>query len=167
MKFLIRLLKSLRKRYYRWQIERTALSIKGTVTVNGLSFVNRKTRLGKNVHFNGLRIVGNGEVSIGDNFHSGLDCVILSENHNYQGTAIPYDNTYIAKPVIIEDNVWLGHGVLVLSGVTIGEGAIIQAGAVVVKSIPPLAIAGGNPAKPFRHRDPEDYYKLKEQGKFH
>lgn len=48
-----------------------------------------------------------------------------------------------------------------------GEGAIIQAGAVVVKDIPPYAIAGGNPAKVFKYRDKEHYETLKAQGKFH
>ena len=55
---------------------------------------------------------------------------------------------------------------IVLGGVTIGEGAIIQAGSVVVKDIPPLAIAGGHPAVPFKYRDKEHYYRLKELGQF-
>lgn len=164
---LINYIKSLRRQYYQRQVEKTALAIAGKVTVNGLSYVNRKTKLGKNVHFNGMRIIGNGEVTIGDNFHSGQDCVIITENHNYQGTALPYDSNYISKPVVIEDNVWLGHGVMILMGVTIGEGAIIQAGAVVVKSIPKLGIAGGNPAVVFKERDPGHYHELKRQGKFH
>jgi acetyltransferase-like isoleucine patch superfamily enzyme len=164
---VIHFLKSLRKRYYQRQVERTALLIKGTVTVNGLSYVNRNTTLGDNVHFNGMRIIGNGPVTIGNNFHSGIDCVIITQTHNYNGSAIPYDSTYITKPVVIEDNVWLGHGVLILPGVTLGEGCIIQAGAVIVKDIPKLGIAGGNPAKVFKERDAEHYYLLKQQGKFH
>jgi acetyltransferase-like isoleucine patch superfamily enzyme len=96
-----------------------------------------------------------------------MDCVIISEVHNYKGSEIPYDNTYIERPVVIEDNVWLGHGVLILGGVTIGEGAIIQAGAVVVKSIPKLGIAGGNPAVVFSERDAKHYDELKRLGKFH
>ncbi len=55
---------------------------------------------------------------------------------------------------------------IVLGGVTIGEGAIIQAGSVFVKDIPPLAIAGGHPAVPFKYRDKEHYYRLKELGQF-
>lgn len=52
-------------------------------------------------------------------------------------------------------------------GVLIGEGAIIQAGSVVVSDIPACAIAGGHPAKVFKFRDKEHYYRLKEEGKFH
>lgn len=71
------------------------------------------------------------------------------------------------KKVIIGNNVWFGDRVIVLGGVEIGEGAIIQAGAVVVKSIPPCAIAGGNPAKVFRYRNVEHYNDLKSKGSFH
>ncbi len=49
---------------------------------------------------------------------------------------------------------------------TIGEGAIIQAGSVVCKDIPPLAIAGGHPAIPFKYRDKEHYENLKKEKKF-
>lgn len=48
---------------------------------------------------------------------------------------------------MIENDVWIGANVTILVGVTIGRGAIIAAGAVVNKSIPPYAIAGGVPAK--------------------
>ncbi len=115
-----------------------------------------------------MKIYGKGKVVIGDNFHSGRDCHMFTSYHNYDfGVAIPYDNTYIHKDIIIEANVWLGQGVMILGGVTIGEGAIIQAGSVVVKSIPKYAIAGGHPAIVFKHRNIEHYQKLKEAGKFH
>ena len=93
--------------------------------------------------------------------------MIITQNHNYEGDAIPYDTTLIIKDVVIGNNVWLGNRVIILGGVTIGEGAIIQAGAVVVKDIPPYAIAGGNPAKVFKYRDKEHYEALKALGKFH
>lgn len=55
-------------------------------------------------------------------------------------------------PIIIEDEVWIGMNVIILSGVRIGRGSIIGAGAVVAKSIPPFAIAVGNPAKIIKYR---------------
>jgi len=135
--------------------------------VNGLSTATKKTFLGKNVNFNGMEIGGCGVVKIGDNFHSGKECSIITQNHNYEGEKIPYDSTYICKDVTIENNVWLGNRVIVLGGVTIGEGAIIQAGSVVVKSIPKYAIAGGAPAKVFSQRDIEHYTQLKREERFH
>ena len=137
--------------------------------VNGYSYVNRNTFLGKNVNFNGMKIKGNGKVVIGNNFHSGQECLMITSYHKYDGgDAIPYDSKEdIDKDIIIEDNVWLGDRVIILGGVKIGEGAIIQAGSVVIKDIPKYAIAGGHPAKVFKYRDIEHYEKLKEEGKFH
>ena len=127
----------------------------------------KNTYLGNNVNFNGMRISGRGVVRIGDNFHSGSECVIMTEFHNYEGEAIPYDKTTIIKNVVIEDNVWFGIRIIVLPGVNIGEGAIIQAGSVVVNDIPKYAIAGGHPAKVFKYRDIEHYEKMKQFNKFH
>lgn len=136
--------------------------------VNGMSTVSRTTILGNNVNFNGMRILGEGEVIIGDNFHSGIECMIISQNHNYDnGKAIPYDNTYILNSIMIEDNVWLGNRVTIVGNVTIGEGAIIQTGSVVVNDIPKYGIAGGHPAKVFKYRDIDHYERLKSEKKFH
>lgn len=136
--------------------------------VNRYSKVSANTILGDNVNFNGMTIYGEGYVTIGNNFHSGKDCLMISENHNYDnGTAIPYDSTYIPKDITIEDNVWLGDRVIVLGGVIIGEGAIIQAGSVVVSDIPACDIAGGHPAKVFSKRNVNHYNSLKERKQFH
>ena len=154
--------------YYSKRIRHVAASCGEVLYVGGKSYVTPNTHLGNNVNFNGMSIHGNGKVSIGDNFHSGTGCQIITSFHNFDhGDAIPYDTTYIDKDVVIEDNVWLGNNVIILGGVTIGEGAIIQAGSVVCKSVPPLAIAGGHPAVPFKYRDKEHYFTLKEQKKFH
>ncbi len=155
------------KVYYRKKVEKRARSVGGNLHVNAKSSVTENTTLGNNVNFNGMEIVGGGSIVIGDNFHSGTGCLIITQNHNYDtGSAIPYDATYVCKDVIIGDNVWLGSRVIILAGVTIGEGAIIQAGSVVVRDIPSLAIAGGHPAKVFKYRDKEHYDTLKEQKKF-
>lgn len=120
------------------------------------------TEIGTNCHFNGMHISGSGRVRIGDNFHSGKHIRIITTFHNFDhGVALPYDNTTYSKDVVIEDNVWLGESIMILGGVHIGEGAVIQAGSVVCKDVPPLAIAGGHPAIPFKYRDETHYYNLK------
>lgn len=158
-----------RKKFYTFKVKIRAASYQEPITVNGNTIVSRNTRLGKNVSFNGTMIFGNGKVVIGDNFHSGIDVWIFTENHDYDhGNAVPYDSAKnVVKTVTIEDNVWLGSRVTILGGVTIGEGAIIQAGAVVVSDIPKYGVAGGNPAKVFKYRNVEHYEKLKAEGKFH
>lgn len=156
-----------KRKKYTNKVKRVAKSYGDGLKVNNYSYVTPNTLLGNNVNFNGMKIQGKGEVVIGDNFHSGIECMMITDTHNYEGNAIPYDDTLISKDIIIEDNVWLGNRVIVLGGITIGEGAIIQAGSVVVNNIPKYAIAGGHPAKVFKYRDKEHYEKLKKEGKFH
>lgn len=134
--------------------------------VNNYSRVSRNTYLSNNVNFNGMKINGKGKVSIGQYFHSGEECIMITDTHNYEGEMIPYDNTDKVRDIIIDDFVWIGTRVTILGGVHIGEGAIIQAGAVVVNDIPAYAIAGGNPAKVFKYRDKEHFMELKTKGKY-
>ena len=158
-----------RNRLIGWMLLKKVADHQGQIFIggNGRTKLSKSTHLGKNVNFNGMTVQGYGHVYFGNNFHSGINCLIITSNHNYEGTKIPYDETFINKDVIIEDNVWLGDNVIILGGVRIGEGAIIQAGSVVVKDIPKFSIAGGHPAKPFKTRDIDHYLELKKQEKFH
>ncbi len=130
------------------------------------TFTN-KVVVGNHCNFNGFVVQGNGVLNIGDYFHSGVECMVITSNHNYEGTSIPYDETDICKTIIIENYVWFGNRVTVVGNVTIGEGAIIAAGAVVTKDVPPLAIVGGNPAKIIKYRDKEHFERLKREGRYH
>lgn len=158
--------KKLRQIIFTFIVKRQAAEVGEECRVNYYSHVTGHTYLADHVNFNGMEVAGIGRVEIGSYFHSGRKCMIISSNHNYEGDSIPYDRTNVAKDVKIGDFVWLGSRVMVLPGVTIGEGAIIQAGAVVVSDIPACAIAGGNPAKVFKYRDKEHFYRLKSEMKF-
>ena len=139
----------------------------GKVLIRRYSTVNKGTVIGDQVAIGGIHIVGKGKCTIGNYVHTGTDCQILTDYHNYdKGDLIPYDHSWVVEDVSVGDFVWLGNNVIILAGVTIGEGAIIQAGSVVVSDIPPLAIAGGHPAKVFKYRDKEHFDTLKAQGKF-
>lgn len=131
-------------------------------------FFNVNTIIGDYCYFNGCKVYGDGKINFGNYVHSGAELLIITKNHNYDGGEhIPYSsNDYIYKDIEIGDFVWIGRRVTILPGTKIGEGAIIQAGAVVHGEIPPLAIAGGNPAKVFKYRDKEHFEKLKKEGKF-
>lgn len=149
-------------------VKKTAAKTGADLKVNYKSTVTKNTYLGNNVNFNGMKIKGQGKVTIGNNFHSGSDCVIITSFHNYDnGKAIPYDESVISKDVEIADCVWIGERVIILGGAKIGEGAVIQAGSVVVDEIPPYGVAGGHPAKVFKMRNIEHYNELKEKGMFH
>jgi virginiamycin A acetyltransferase len=54
----------------------------------------------------------------------------------------------------VGSDVWIGAQVFIAQGVRVGHGAAIGAGAVVVKDIPPYAIAAGVPARVLRYRFP-------------
>jgi len=148
-------------------VKRNCKSYAGKIIAHRRTVVNKNVVLGHNVNFNGMIITPGGNVVIGNNFHSGCECMIITAYHNYDaGDAIPYDDSIVCRDVTIEDNVWLGNRVIILAGITIGEGAVIQAGSVVTNDIPALAVAGGHPARVFKYRNREHYYRLKELKKF-
>ena len=150
-----------------YSIFQTAKSVGNNFWCYGFSTVNKNTVLKEHVNCNGLTVVGHGNLTIGRYFHSGAELLIITQNHKYENAnAIPYDENIIYEDVEIGDFVWVGSRVTILPGTKIGEGAIIQAGSVVHGEIPPLAIAGGNPAKVFKQRNEEEFYRLKNEGKF-
>ena len=85
-----------------------------------------KTYIGDNCHFNGMKVTGNGNVTIGNNFHSGGGILILTSNHNYEGKSIPYDETTIDGDVVIEDNVWLGKMLQFYKGLKLVKGLLFK-----------------------------------------
>lgn len=69
------------------------------------------------------------------------------------GASIGIRTTIIAhfqetSGVRIEKDAFVGPGVIVLPNVVIGQGAVVTAGSVVSRSIPPMTLAQGNPARP-------------------
>lgn len=149
-------------------VRRRAKCVGKGLRCHGPVKVSRRTTIGDHVYFNGASIFGTGNVTFGDWVHSGEGLKIFTRNHNYNaGAAIPYDNTFVVKDVAVGDFAWIGAYVILLPGTKIGEGAVIQAGSVVHGEIPPMAIAGGNPAKVFAWRDREHYEKLKAEGRFY
>lgn len=132
---------------------------KGLVVNNKCRFT-KNTYIGDFCNFNGLYIHGSANVAIGNYFHSGFECLIINQIHNYNGCRIPYDDTVIKKDVTIGNCVWLGHRVIIMGGVSIGDGAIIAAGSVVTRDVPKCAIVGGNPARIIKYRDQSHYDEL-------
>ena len=100
---------------YLKKVQLECKSYKHPLKVNAKSSVNSNTIINENVNFNVMSIRDDGDVYIGSNFHSGKDCMIMTQVHNYnKGATIPYDKTYIYKNVLIEDNVWLGDKVIII-----------------------------------------------------
>lgn len=91
---------------------------------------------------------------------------IRTANHYYDGedlNLLPFDEKILIGTVTIEENVWIASHCVILPGVTIGEGAVIAAGSIVTKSVEPMSVVAGNPAKIVKYRDRERYEKLRKQ----
>lgn len=137
------------------------------VHLNGFStFIQPENiHLGDNIHIGQQSwFRADGGINIGDNTHISRNCVIFTSNHNYQGKRLPYDETYLKKPVSIGKNVWIGMNAMIIQGVHIGDGAIVALGTVVVNDVPDLAIVGGHGHRIIGYRDREHYERLDKQG---
>ncbi|MCU0917483.1 MAG: acyltransferase [Planctomycetes bacterium] len=116
--------------------------------------------IGSNCYIDAL-----GGLSLGNGCALASNTTILTLDHHHRGAeSIPWGETRILKPVVLEDYVWIGMNASILPGVTVGEGAIVGLGSVVPKDVPSRAIVVGNPARIVGHRPQEDYEFLKKSG---
>lgn len=84
-------------------------------------------------------------VSIGNDVAIGIRTTIIA--HFRGGIKADQKADERELSVRIEDDAFLGPGVIVLPNVTIGRGAVVTAGSVVTRSVPPMTMVQGNPAK--------------------
>lgn len=167
MRRLVHQSRSLRNVLFTSAVRLQVAEYENPLRVAGLTRLSPHTHLGRNTNFNGLKIYGVGRVEIGNNFHSGVECMIITDFHDYDsGSALPYGPEKSVRPVAIGNHVWIGSRVTILGGVTIGEGAVVQAGSVVTSDVAPLAVVGGAPARQFKTRDREHYQRLKSAQQF-
>ena len=127
------------------------------VNVTGNTTIGDGAGFGKNV-----KIRGDGAVTIGRRASIAEDTIIYTQVHDYDHSdVLPFGWGFTYPETRIDDYAWIGLRSIILPGAHIGEGAIIQAGSVVMGTIPPCAIAAGNPAKVIGWRDVDHYNKLK------
>lgn len=129
------------------------LNIIGRNLMSGIKLNNgAKIVIGDNVGISNAVLNSYKEIIIGNNVKIGSDTIILDSNShslNFAKRRISKDDRadVISKKIVIEDDVLIGTRCIVMKGVTIGARSVIAAGSVVIKSIPPDCIAGGNPCK--------------------
>lgn len=97
---------------------------------------------------------GREKLIIGNHVDIASEVMIYNSHHDISSEHF----SPISAPVVIEDYVFIGPRVIILPGVTIGKGAVVGAGAVVTKSVAPLTIVGGVPAKPIGVRQAADLH---------
>jgi acetyltransferase-like isoleucine patch superfamily enzyme len=106
--------------------------------------------IGANAGFTATVICAAEEIVIGANVLCGSNVTIIDADWHGLDPADRIGTVGATAPVRIEDDVFLGLGTVVLKGVTIGRGSVIGAGSVVTRSIPPMSVAAGNPARVVR-----------------
>ncbi len=154
----------LQEKYYK-----RAKHIGKCVRFNGISHIGNieNIYIGNNVHIgDNAYISAKGGLEIGDNTHISRNLLLYTDNHNYKGKYLPYDETYIEKKVVIEKNVWIGMNVVILPGTYIEEGCIIGAGAVVAGKINKYSIYGATLGKVINKREKGHYESLDENKQF-
>jgi len=107
-------------------------------------------RIGDKTRIHGTCIHAYQSIEIGSNCLIAANCQIFDGNGHdisFPNVEDRINTTGIIKPIKVDDNVWIGANSIVLPGVTIGKGSVISANSVVNKDVPPMVVAGGNPAK--------------------
>ena len=112
-------------------------------------------------------ILGNGDLSIGENTWIGSQVLIVTTSKVVIGANVDIaprvyigTGSHVIDPVgshtagegfsasvVICDGVWLCASTTILPGVTVGNKALVAAGSTVTKDINPYEVVGGCPAK--------------------
>lgn len=88
------------------------------------------------------------KVKIGNNVCISQGALLLTGNHDYTISSMPYRNA----PIVIEDGAWIGAKATVCPGVKVGKNAILTVGSVATKDLEENGIYQGNPAVKIRTR---------------
>ncbi len=105
----------------------------------------KNIRMGKGCWIQqGCTFFDRGGITLGNGVFIAPKVNLITINHdpNPENRSATY-----GRPIVIEDNVWIGINATILPGVTIGHGSIVGANSVVTRSVPPLVVVAGNPAK--------------------
>ncbi|GIW68012.1 MAG: hypothetical protein KatS3mg096_880 [Candidatus Parcubacteria bacterium] len=121
----------------------------GSDTKIGSERIDAKLRIHDNVKINNsVQIDYSGDLEIGDGSLISEGVIIYTHSHNYDPRSTP-----IFRKLKIGKNVWIGARSIIMPNVEIiGDDSIVGANSLVLKSIGPKQIVGGNPAKFIKKR---------------
>lgn len=113
--------------------------------------------LGEDSTINGdCRLDNRGGLTIGNHVSISAEVCILTADHDPNSAVFAGRN----RAVTIDDYAFIGTRALILPGVQIGRGAVVAAGAIVTKTVAPLSIVAGSPAREIGRRDPALNYQV-------
>lgn|SRR5574344_330487 len=99
--------------------------------------------IGENVWIDNLD-----KVEIGSNVCISQGALLLTGNHDYKDSSMPYRNA----PIILENGCWIGAKSIVCAGVTVHKNAILTVGSMASKDLDTNGIYQGVPAIKIRER---------------
>jgi len=91
-----------------------------------------------------------GKIFVGTGVMFGHNCMVLTGFHDYSKPGETRERVTLEnanRDIYIEDGVWIASGVIIVGPCRIGKNSVIGSGSVVVKDIPEMTFASGNPAK--------------------
>lgn len=91
-------------------------------------------------------------VTIGNNVCISQGALLLTGNHDYTISSMPYRNA----PIVIEDGAWIGAKTVVCPGTKVYNNAVLTVGSVASKNLECNGIYRGNPATLIRTRNIKD-----------
>ncbi len=138
-----------------WQYAHTILEINGTVRFSGKATIGRGASLlikrggelilGKKFRITaGTTVICEKSISIGENFLSSWDNLIMDSDHHdiFSITNEPLNSP---QPVTIGNHVWLGCRCTLLKGSVIPDDCVVASGSIITKAFSEKsAIIGGN-----------------------
>lgn len=123
----------------------------------GKSLIYRSVRIHApwNLHVGDFSCIGphvelysKAPIRIGDNAVISQNAYLCTASHDVESPVM----ALTTAPITIGNGCWVAARAALLPGVTLGDGAVVGLGAVVAKTLPPNAIAVGNPARVVRER---------------
>lgn len=124
-----------------------ALELGENVEIDDFVFLNaaERTVLGDNscLH-SGTRVVGGGELVVGENVAVTYNCVLVTEyprSSSHMSTRVPKRlQDPVTGRIEIETEAFVGSGSVLMPGVTVGEGAVVAAQSYIDEDVPPWTI---------------------------
>jgi acetyltransferase-like isoleucine patch superfamily enzyme len=137
-----------RRAFLQWA---TGLSLRGCCISFGTTFSDPGIRIADGVYLGRGCDIGYADIGPNCVIGSGVHIISGLRQHGFEDLDVPIKEQQGGyTKVTVGEDTWIGNGAII--GADVGRKCVIGVGSVVVKPIPDLAIAAGNPARVIRSR---------------